>query len=81
MEVQSKPTVLSITAGLLTREEIAAALSCSERTVIRREHAGMPVIKLGMLRLYSPENCRAWLMTHEHRHDAPKRGRPAKRAA
>jgi hypothetical protein len=81
MEPFTEPTAASITAGLLNRPQIAAEFRCSERTIIRREHAGMPVIRLGMLRLYNPASCRAWLMTHEHRHDAPKRGRPAKRAA
>ena len=79
MEAHTEPTAASITAGLLTRHETAAAFRCSERTIIRREQAGMPVIKLGMLRLYNPEAIRAWLLTYERRHDVPKRGRPAGR--
>jgi hypothetical protein len=81
LEPQTQPTAASITAGLLTREQIAAEFRCSERTIIRREHAGMPVIRLGYMRLYSPESCRAWLLTHERRHDVPKRGRPTTRYA
>ena len=81
MDTQTSPTVASITAGLATREQLATDLRCSERTIIRREHQGMPVIKLGMLRLYNPEAVRAWIMTHERRHDIPKRGRPTKHAA
>jgi hypothetical protein len=81
MEALTEPTAASITAGLLTRTQIAAEFRCSERTIIRREQAGMPVIRLGMLRLYNPASCRTWLMTHEHRHDAPKRGRPTKARA
>lgn len=71
----------SITAGLIDRKQLAAEWRCGERTIIRRERAGMPFIKLGMLRLYDPAKVRAWVLSHESRHDAPKRGRPAKRAA
>ncbi len=81
METQTTPTTTSITAGLATREQLATDLHCSERTIIRREHQGMPVIKLGALRLYNPDAVRAWLMTHERRHDLPKRGRPGSRVA
>lgn len=81
MQPYTEQTVSSITAGLATREQLAIDLRCSERTIIRREHQGMPVIKLGSLRLYNPEAVRAWIMTHERRHDVPKRGRPAKHAA
>lgn len=81
MQDHSTPTSDSVTAGLLSRDRIAADLRRSERTVVRYEHAGMPVIKIGMLRLYDPATVRAWLMTHEHRHDVPKRGRPTKARA
>ena len=81
MQNHPAPTSASITDGLLRRAQIAADLGRSERTMIRYEHAGLPVIKVGMLRLYDPATVRAWLMTHEHRHDVPKRGRPTKRAA
>jgi hypothetical protein len=76
-----QPPATSITAGLVTREQLAADLRCSERTIIRREHQGMPVIKLGMTRLYDPASVRAWLMTHERRRELPKRGRPITRNA
>ncbi len=82
MEPQSAtPAVASVLAGLLTRDQLANQLGRSERTVIRWEHAGLPVIKLGMTRLYDPAKAREWLLTHERRHDVPKRGRPANRAA
>ena len=81
METQTEQTAASITAGLATRQQLATDLHCSERTIIRREHQGMPVIKLGMLRLYNPAAVRGWLLTHERRHDAPKRGRPATKHA
>jgi phage terminase Nu1 subunit (DNA packaging protein) len=69
----------SVIASLLNRGQLAAQLGRSERTVIRWEHAGLPVIKLGATRLYDPVKARAWLLTHERRHDEPKRGRPALR--
>jgi len=84
-QMQPKPDIQSAAvafiANLLNRKQLAAYLGCSERTIIRRERAGMPVIKLGMMRLYDPEKVRAWMLTHESHHDVPKRGRPAKRAA
>ena len=41
----------------------------------------MPVIRVGMTRLYDPNSVRQWLLTHERRHDVPKRGRPANKHA
>lgn len=76
MEPNTEPSAVSITAGLLTRAQITADLGRSERTIIRLEHAGMPVIRLGMLRFYNPSAVREWLLTHESKHSAPKRGRP-----
>ena len=71
----------NVLAGLLTRTDLALQLRRSERTVIRWERAGMPFIAIGTARLYEPSSVRAWLMSHERRQDAPKRGRPVKRAA
>ncbi len=80
-EPDTANAVPSVTAGLIARKSLAADLGRSERTIIRYERAGMPFIKLGMLRLYDPAKVRAWVLTHESRHDTPKRGRPAKHAA
>ena len=71
------PAVASVLAGLLTRASLSDELRKSERTLIRWEHAGMPVIRVGMTPLYDPAAVRAWLLTHERRHHLPKRGRPA----
>ena len=68
-----------VLAGLLSRERLAAELGCSPRTVIRREREGMPFVKIGALRLYEPARVREWLLSHEQRPAAPKRGRPARR--
>ncbi len=82
MEPQSAtPAATSVLAGLLTRAGLSGELRKSERTLIRWEHAGMPVIRVGMTRLYDPARIREWLMTHERRHDVPRRGRPANKAA
>ena len=81
MQPQADHTVVSVTAGLLNRADLAQQLGRSERTVIRWEHAGLPVIKLGMTRLYDPAKAREWLLTHERRHDVPRRGRPANKVA
>lgn len=81
VDEKTGPTVASITAGLLTRSEAASQFRCSERTIIRREHEGMPVIRLGSLRLYNPEAVRAWLMGYERRREPVRRGRPVGRAA
>lgn len=80
-DADTATAVASITAGLITRKDLATEWRCTERTIIRRERAGMPFIKLGMMRFYDPGKVRAWVLSHESRHDAPKRGRPAKRAA
>jgi hypothetical protein len=78
VEPQTAASPPSITAGLFNRSQLAADLKCSERTIIRREHAGMPVIRLGVARFYDPAAVRAWIMSFEHRHHVPKRGRPSK---
>jgi hypothetical protein len=81
-DTTTNPSTLdTVLAGLLKRRELAEQLGCGERTIIRRERQGMPFISLGMLRLYDPLKVRAWLVAHERGHDAPKRGRPAKRVA
>jgi hypothetical protein len=82
MEAPNEPSAASVMAGLLTRSGLASELDCSDRTIIRYEHAGMPVIRVGIMRLYNPLAVRDWLMSHERRRDIPKRGRPsAKRTA
>ena len=82
MQPQTDTTAASVLAGLLSRDQLAQQFGKSERTVIRWEHAGLPVIKLGMTRLYDPAKAREWLLTHERQHGAvPKRGRPARKIA
>jgi hypothetical protein len=41
----------------------------------------MPFIPVGHKRFYDPVRVRAWLLSHEHRQDAPRRGRPPGRRA
>ena len=71
----------SVLEGLLTREQLAQQLACSERTVIRYERAGMPFIAFGMIRRYDPPRVREWVLSQERGHAAPKRGRPPGRKA
>lgn len=81
MQYRTESIATGITAGLLTRAQLAIDLHCSGRTIIRRERAGMPVIRLGMMRMYNPTAVREWLLTHEHRHDVPPPDSPAAKAA
>jgi hypothetical protein len=74
-------SVEEVLAGLLTREQLAEQLDCSERTIIRYERAGMPFIAFGMIRRYNPPSVREWMLSKERGHTVPKRGRPAGRKA
>ncbi len=80
MEPQTSNSANSVVTGLVRRDELEFQFGRSSRTIIRWEHAGLPVIKLGMTRLYDPAKVREWLMTHERRHNIPKRGRPSRAA-
>ena len=62
--VAAKPSVLE---GFLTRTELAADLGVTERTVIRYEHEGLPVIRRAKMRLYDIECTRAWLRGEDKR--------------
>ena len=69
-----------VTFGLIpSRRDLAKQLNICERTLIRYEHAGLPVILVGKLRMYDPARVRGWLISQERSHDAPRRGRPAKK--
>lgn len=76
MQTNFDTPTATVSAGFLKRPQLAAELSKTERTIIRWEHAGLPVIRVGMTRLYDPAAVREWLLTHQHRHETPKRGRP-----
>ena len=52
-----------ITVGLMSLQQAAADLSCTERAIIRFERAGMPVIRIGRSRFYDPFAVREWLLT------------------
>lgn len=75
---ETPPTIL---AGLIADDECARQLHCSTRTIDRYRAAGMPTIVLGKKVLFDPAAVRDWVMSHQRRHDAPKRGRPSKQAA
>lgn len=59
--------VPGIMAGLVERKRLLAEAGVSERTVLRWERAGLPCIRVGMLRLYDPVKVREWLLSHECR--------------
>jgi len=64
-----------VTAGMLTRSELARQLGRSERTIIRLEKGGLPVFKRGTIILYEIERVRRWLRGEE---PGRSRGRPRK---
>ncbi len=73
--------VQSVFAGLVSREQLAADIRRSIRTIRNYELAGMPHVHFGNFRLFDPASVRAWLMSHERQHNTPKRGRPARNRA
>ncbi len=64
--------------GLQTRHELAADIRCHWRTILRYEHQGLPVIKVGGRVFYNPAHVREWILSHERNQAAPTRGRPRK---
>ena len=64
-ESRTSTAPAGILSGLCPRKETAAAFGVVERTVIRWEAAGLPVIKLGKQRLHKVESVRAWLLARE----------------
>lgn len=67
--------------GLADRPRICKALGVSARTVRRCEIKGMPVVKIGLLRLYDPIAVRDWILSNTERaaycEPSRKPGRPA----
>ena len=72
--------ITSAMEGFVSRAELASPkhLRCSERTIIRYERQGMPVIVLGHRRLYDPVRVRDWIAGLYRAPEPPKRGRPRK---
>lgn len=70
----------SVVAGLQQREDTARQIGVCERTVHRWEQQGLPVIKIGKLRLHDPVAVREWLLRQQVR-DTPPRGRGRPRNA
>lgn len=72
----------TILGGLWSRATLRTELGgCTDRTILRLEHAGLPVIVIRGMRFYDPNSVRAWLLTHERHRNEPQRGRPRKTAA
>jgi len=54
--------------GFLSRAQLAAELSVSQKTICNYEKAGMPVaVRRGMLRYYDVAAVRRWLMGETQR--------------
>jgi hypothetical protein len=68
---------LSLFDGLLTGEELQADTGWGQRTILRREAAGLPVIKIGATKLYPAEKVRDWLLSRTRSQQGSRgRGRP-----
>ncbi len=65
----------AVLAGLVDRAELARQLGCSTRTIIRHEQAGLPVLRIGIKRLYEVQRVRGWLLNGGVR--PSRRGRAA----
>jgi len=52
----------SVLEGIVDRPALAHDLSVSQRTLIRYEMAGMPVLRIGKKRLYEIARVREWLL-------------------
>lgn len=78
-------TTSSVIAGLQSRKLTASQLGVHERTIARWEDQGLPVIKVGQLRLHDPAAVRSWLLGHQKdqrwNEAPPRRGRPRKLAS
>lgn len=71
------PTV-SITDGLQPRKATAADFGVTERTIIRWEIAGMPVIRIGKQRWHDRNAVRDWIDRQQvNRHQPNRPGRPS----
>jgi hypothetical protein len=64
--------------GLDTRTGLARKWHVTDRTIIRYEKLGLPVIKRGRFRLYDPPVSSAWLRGELPRTEV-RRGRPRTR--
>lgn len=71
-------TIRMITEGLQSRAATAAEFGRSERTIQRWERTGLPVIRVGTVRMHDPAAVREWLRTQQRQQDVPQRGRPRK---
>lgn len=64
-----------VLSGLANRAQLARVLGVGQRTIIRYEHQGLPVIRRGRMRLYDVEQTRLWLRGELPRAEV-RRGRP-----
>jgi predicted DNA-binding transcriptional regulator AlpA len=81
-DVNSAANSTAVLDGYLTRENLAAQLGKSMRTIDRWEmhRSGPPRVLIGKTVLYRLESVRAWLLSCEQRRGEPRRRRPRKAA-
>jgi hypothetical protein len=66
--------------GLLSCEQMQAETGWHWRKLLRAEHEGLPVIKVGSTKLYPIDSCRAWLMSRVTDRRPRRPGRPRQAA-
>jgi hypothetical protein len=76
-EIQPDPAA-TVLAGHLERALASKAVNRSQRTLIRWEKQGLPVVRCGNLRLYNIEKLRAFVLGEVVAPTPRKPGRPRK---
>jgi hypothetical protein len=66
--------------GFLTREQLETEFGWKWRTTLRREAQGLPVVRIGNLKLYPVDRVRAWLLAQLPQREPRRRGRPRRAA-
>jgi hypothetical protein len=66
--------------GFLTDRQLEAETGWRQRTRLRREAEGLPVIVIGGTKLYPIDKVREWILSRVRQHQLPRRGRPRKAA-
>jgi hypothetical protein len=79
-DVNSSANSTAVLDGYVTRENLAAQLGKSMRTIDRWEQhrAGPPRVLVGKTIFYRLESVRNWLLSCEVKRDEPRRRRPRK---
>lgn len=79
-ELHPPPCASQLLAGMLTKDQFLAETGWHWRTLLRREHDGLPVVKLGNTKLYPIDKCRAWILRRVADRSPRRPGRPRRAA-